>query len=132
MHTGVYPLAYTSPVSKAEYLGGRFLAAFVLHALILLGVQVGSLLAAYGPGANPAIIGPFRPAAYLAAYAFIALTNAFIATTVQFAAALVSGRPVPALDRLYENKLLLADERRALKDGYIFFRTMEHYLQMMD
>ena len=94
VHTGMYPLMYTSPVSKAEYLGGRFLAAFVLHALILLGVQVGSLLAAYAPGANPEIIGPFRPAAYLAAYVFIGLTNAFIATTFQFSVALRSGRPI--------------------------------------
>jgi ABC-type transport system involved in multi-copper enzyme maturation permease subunit len=94
VHTGMYPLTYTSPVSKAEYLGGRFLAAFALHALILLAVQVGSLLAAYAPGVNPEIIGPFRPAAYLAAYGFIGLTNAFIATTFQFSAALLSGRPI--------------------------------------
>ncbi|HEX6901999.1 MAG TPA: M1 family aminopeptidase [Thermoanaerobaculia bacterium] len=94
VHTGMYPLTYTSPVRKAEHLGGRFLAAFVLHALILLAVQVGSLLAAYAPGANPEIIGPFRPAAYLAAYVFIGLTNAFIATTFQFSAALLSGRPI--------------------------------------
>jgi ABC-2 type transport system permease protein len=94
VHTGMYPLTYTSPVSKAEYLGGRFLAAFVLQALILLAVQVGSLLAVYAPGANPEIIGPFRPAAYLAAYAFIGMTNAFIATTFQFSVALLSGRPI--------------------------------------
>ncbi|MDQ3349290.1 MAG: ABC transporter permease subunit, partial [Acidobacteriota bacterium] len=94
VHTGMYPLTYTSPVSKTEYLGGRFLAALVLNALILLGVQVGSLLAAFGPGANPEIIGPFRPAAYLAAYGLIALPNALIATTIQFSAALLSGRPM--------------------------------------
>jgi ABC-2 type transport system permease protein len=94
VHTGMYPLTSTSPVSKAEYLGGRFLAAFVLQALILLAVQVGCLLAVYAPGANPEIIGPFRPAAYLAAYAFIGLTNAFIATTFQFSVALLSGRPI--------------------------------------
>jgi ABC-2 type transport system permease protein len=94
VHSGIYPLIYTSPVSKAEYLGGRFLAALVLNALILIGVQIGSLLAVYAPGGNPDIVGPFRPAAYLAAYGFIALTNALIATTFQFAAALVSGRPM--------------------------------------
>lgn len=94
VHTGMYPLTYTSPVSKAESLGGRFLAAFVLQALILLAVQVGSLLAAYAPGVNPEIIGPFRPAAYLSAYVFIGLTNAFIATTFQFSVALLSGRPI--------------------------------------
>ncbi|HKO91529.1 MAG TPA: hypothetical protein VJU61_10275, partial [Polyangiaceae bacterium] len=94
VHTGLHPLVYASPVSKIEYLGGRFLAAFVLNALILLGVQVGSLLAAYAPGVNPDIIGPFRPAAYVTAYVSIGLTNALIATTMQFSAALLSGRPM--------------------------------------
>jgi hypothetical protein len=90
----MYPFTYTSPVSKAEYLGGRFLAALVVNALILLAVQVGSLLAAYAPGVNPEIIGPFRPVAYLAAYGLIALPNAFIATAIQFSVALLSGRPM--------------------------------------
>jgi ABC-type transport system involved in multi-copper enzyme maturation permease subunit len=92
VQTGMHPITYTMPVSKAEYLGGRFLAGFILNALVLLGVQIGSLLAVYAPGIDPEIIGPFRPAAYLAAYAFIALPNALIATTVQFSSALVSGR----------------------------------------
>ena len=94
VHTGMHPLVYTSPVSKIEYLGGRFLAAFVLNALILLAVQVGSLFAAHLPGVDPEIIGPFRPAAYLAAYGLIALPNALIATAIQFAVALLSGRPM--------------------------------------
>nr|MBA3888808.1 hypothetical protein [Acidobacteriota bacterium] len=92
VQTGMHPLTYSAPVSKAEYLGGRFLAALVLNALILLGVQVGSLLAVYAPGVDPEIVGPFRPAAYLAAYGFIALPNALIATTFQFSSALLSGR----------------------------------------
>ncbi len=96
VHTGMHPLVYASPVSKREYLGGRFLAALVLQSLILLGVQIGSLLAVHGPGANPDIVGPFRPAAYLAAYGFIALPNALVATTVQFSAALRTGRPMAA------------------------------------
>lgn len=94
VQTGMHPLIYTSPVSKLEYLGGRFLAAFILNALVLIGVQIGSLLGVYAGGVDPAIIGPFRPAAYLAAYAFIALPNAFIATTIQFASALFSGRTI--------------------------------------
>ena len=92
--TGMHPLTYTVPVSKAEYLGGRFLAAFVLNALILLAVQAGILLAVYSPGVDPEMIGPFRPAAYLTAYAFIALANAFVATAIQFWAASRNGRPM--------------------------------------
>ena len=94
VHTGMHPLTYSSPVSKTAYLGGRVLAAFVLNCLILLAVQVGSLLAAHAPGVDPEIIGPFRPAAYLAAYGLIALPNALIATAIQFSIALLSGRPM--------------------------------------
>ena len=45
VHAGMHPLTYASPISKTEYLGGRFLAAFALNALILLAVQAGILLA---------------------------------------------------------------------------------------
>jgi ABC-2 type transport system permease protein len=94
VQTGMYPLLFTTPVGKAAYIGGRLLAALALNALILLGVQIGSLLAVYGPGANPDIVGPFRPMAYLAAYGFIGFSNALVATTFQFAMALFSGRPM--------------------------------------
>ena len=104
VHTGMHPLAYTLPVSRAEYLGGRFLAAFALNALVLLGVQAGSLLAVYAPGIDPEIVGPFRPAAYLAAYAFIALPNAFIVAAFQFAFSLFSGR---AMASYFASVLLL-------------------------
>ncbi len=90
--TGMHPLTYTTPVREAEYLGGRFLAAFALNALILLAVPVGIGLGVYLPGVHPEAIGPFRPAAFLTAYGYIALPNAFAATAIQFALAARSGR----------------------------------------
>jgi ABC-2 type transport system permease protein len=101
--TGIHPLTYTAPVSKADYLGGRFLAALVLNALILLAVQAGILLAVYSPGVHPEAIGPLRPAAYLTAYGFIALPNAFVATAIQFSLATRTGRPMAS----YLGSLLL-------------------------
>src|SRR5688572_12228940 len=86
--TGMHPLIYTTPISKAEYLGGRFLAALTVNALLLLAVPMGILLGVYSPGMSPEVIGPFRPAAYLTAYAFLLLPNAFVATALQFALAL--------------------------------------------
>ena len=50
VQTRMHPLVYTTPISKADYLGGRFLAAFVLNALILLAVPLGMLFAVYLPG----------------------------------------------------------------------------------
>jgi ABC-type transport system involved in multi-copper enzyme maturation permease subunit len=92
--TGMHPLTYTVPVRKADYLGGRFLAAFVLNALIMLAVPAGILLAVYTPGVDAQVIGPFRPAAYLAAYVFFALPNAFIGTAIQFSVAALGRRAI--------------------------------------
>jgi len=94
VETGMHPLTYTSPVSKADYLGGRFIAAFVLNALILLAVPAGILLAVYSPEVEAEIRGPFRPAAYLTAYALIALPNAFVATAIQFSFAALGRRAI--------------------------------------
>lgn len=101
--TGMHPLTYTLPISKAEYLGGRFLAALTINAFILVAVQLGAMLAIYSPGVNAEVIGPFRPAAYLTAYAYIALPNAFAATAIQFLFATRSGRPMAS----YVGSLLL-------------------------
>ena len=59
-------------------------AAFAINALILLGTMLAGLIAVYTPGVNGAVVGPFRPEAYLTAYGFLALPNAFIATAIQF------------------------------------------------
>jgi ABC-type transport system involved in multi-copper enzyme maturation permease subunit len=96
VETGMHPLAYTAPVSKGEYLGGRFLAAWLLNALILLGISLGNLLAVYVPGVPAEYIGPFRPAAYLSAYAIIALPNSFVVTAIQFSLAALSRRAMAA------------------------------------
>ncbi|HLM67012.1 MAG TPA: hypothetical protein VK358_05750, partial [Longimicrobium sp.] len=94
VETGMHPLTYTAPVTRAEYLGGRFLAVFALNALILLAVPLGVMLAVYGSGVHAQVLGPFRPAAYLAAYGFLALPNALLGTAVQFAWATLGRRAV--------------------------------------
>ncbi|MDQ3714050.1 MAG: ABC transporter permease [Acidobacteriota bacterium] len=99
VQTRMYPLIYTSPISKFDYLGGRFLASFVINALILLGVPAGILIATYLPGiamylpgVEPEILGSFRAASYLSAYAVIALPNAFFVTTLQFSLSALNRR----------------------------------------
>jgi hypothetical protein len=85
----MHPLVYTTPISKADYLGGRFLAAFVLNALLLLAVPLGMLAALLFPG-----VKPFRPAAYLSSYGVLALPTAFTFTAVQFSLAALKRRAV--------------------------------------
>jgi hypothetical protein len=92
--TQMHPLIYTAPISKADYIGGRFLAALVLNALILLAKPLGILAALYLPGMNQRIVGPLRPAVYLSSYGLLALPTAFAFTAVQFSVAVLKGRAI--------------------------------------
>jgi hypothetical protein len=94
VQTRMHPLVYTTPISKTEYLGGRFLAAFVLNALILLAVPLGMLADFLWPGVKSEIVGPFPPAVYLSAYGVLALPTAFTFTAVQFSLAALTRRTV--------------------------------------
>ena len=91
--TRMDPLIYTAPISKADYLGGRFLAAFVLNALILLAVPL-AMLATLLFSAKPELVSPFRPAVYLSSYGVLALPTAFIFTALQFSLAALKRRAV--------------------------------------
>src|SRR6476660_522330 len=92
--TRMHPLLYTTPISKAEYLGARFLAALVLNALILLMVPAGILLALFVPRVEPEVLGPFQSAAFVSAYLVIALPTACAATAIQFSLAALTRRSV--------------------------------------
>jgi hypothetical protein len=94
VQTRMHPLVYTTPISKTDYLGGRFLAAFVLNALILLAVPLGMLADFLWPGVKSEIVGPFPPAVYLSAYGVLALPTAFTFTAVQFSLAALTRRAV--------------------------------------
>lgn len=94
--TRMQPLTHTAPVSKRDYLGGRFLAALVLNALTMLSVSAGVLLAAYRPGVPDAFVGPFRIEAFAYPYLIIVLPNILLTTAVQFGIATWTRRPVSA------------------------------------
>lgn len=86
----MHPLIFTAPVSKLEYLGGRFFAAFAVNALLILSLPLGVLLSFYLPGMDQEELLPFKPWAYLSVYFLIALPNAFVATAFQFSLAALS------------------------------------------
>ena len=90
--TRVDSLFYTSPVGKRAYVFGRFLGAFAMSALLLLAFPAGCMLATVMPWVDPASLLPFRLSAYVAPYVLFALPNAFVATAVLFATALLTRR----------------------------------------
>jgi ABC-2 type transport system permease protein len=65
-----------------------------LNAVVLLGTQVGAIAAVLVPGVAPEIVAPLRLGTYAAAFVYVALPNAVVGTTMQFAVALRSGRPM--------------------------------------
>jgi ABC-2 type transport system permease protein len=87
--TRLEPLFFTTPIRRSEYLGGRFLAAFALYALLLALVPLGLMLMARFLVA-PELVGPFRPRTYLDAYLLIGLPSAFVTTALLFAVAALS------------------------------------------
>ena len=92
----MHPLTYTAPVSKASYLGGRFLAAFLLNVLIHLTIPIAFMLSFYIRTVEPAHVGSFRSEAFLTTYCYLSLPLAFVATACQFAAAVLNRRAIVA------------------------------------
>ena len=92
MQTRMEPLLYTTPLRKSAYLGGRYLAALTMNALLMAAVPLALMVAGPSAQQEPELVGPFRTASYIAAYALVALPNAFVATAILFAAAALSRR----------------------------------------
>lgn len=90
--TRMYSLTFTAPASKAVYLAARFLAAFAINIVILLSIPAGILVAMQFSGVEGDLLGPFRVAAYLSPFIFLALPNVFFATAIQFSLATLSRR----------------------------------------
>lgn len=92
VQTRMHSLIYTTPTSKAEYLGGRFFAAFALNLLTMLAIPLGILFSFYFSGIEAEILGPFRLVSYLTAFFYITVPNVFTATAIQFSVAALSRR----------------------------------------
>jgi ABC-2 type transport system permease protein len=88
--TGYGPIIRSTPIRKAEYLGGRFLGAFAVAALCLLLVPLGITLGSAMPWVDPAKLGPVRLADHLYGYFVMALPNVLIHSAVFFALATVT------------------------------------------
>ncbi len=87
--TGYGPIIRSTPITKFEYLMGRFLGAFAVAALCMLLVPLAIVLGSMMPWA-PAQFGPHRLADHLYAYFLLALPNLFIHSTIFFALATIT------------------------------------------
>ena len=79
-----HALFYTTPISKAGYLGGRFWGSFVICVLVFLGIVLGAWLGALLPGVEPTKVGPFHASYYLWPFLVMVVPNIFFTGAIFF------------------------------------------------
>lgn len=68
VQTGIEPLMHAA-ITRAAYLGGRFVGAFTLSVFFLLTIPIALIVARFiHPDLTPALAGPFRIAPFLQTY----------------------------------------------------------------
>lgn len=88
--TGYGPIIRSTPITKFQYIIGRFLGAYAIAATCMLVVPIASLLGALMPWANQASLGPNRMTDHLYAYFLIALPNLLMHSAIFFALATIT------------------------------------------
>jgi ABC-2 type transport system permease protein len=95
MHNPIYKdfqyktheLFFTKPVSRFQYIAGRFCGAFVVCIMVFTAAGIGVAIATFMPWMNKEMLGPFMPAAYVQTYAYLVIPNLLITGTIFFAIA---------------------------------------------
>lgn len=88
-------LFFTAPISKFDYLGGRFLGALAIQLLIFSGVGPGAWLGSRMPWLDPTRLGPQDFAAYLQPYLILVLPNLVLLTAIFFCLAALGKKMLP-------------------------------------
>jgi ABC-type transport system involved in multi-copper enzyme maturation permease subunit len=87
---GTAEMLFATPMTKAAYIGGRFLGAWT--AALLIFVPVGLAIAVGGvmPWIEPERVGPFMPGAYASAFLLFVVPNLFFMSAAFFGLATVT------------------------------------------
>jgi ABC-type transport system involved in multi-copper enzyme maturation permease subunit len=95
VEVGMDPLIYTSPVGKAAFLGGRFLGAFAVNAIVMLVIPLGILVATGIASTGAETVGPFNPAAHVQPYFLFQLPNLLLVGAILFAIGMLARQVIP-------------------------------------
>jgi len=89
------PLFYTTPVSKAAFLGGRFAGTLFVNALVTTGIGIGAFVATVTPWVQADKLGPFRAMSYLQPYLGVVLPNLMLTAAIFFALVALTRQMLP-------------------------------------
>jgi ABC-2 type transport system permease protein len=94
---------YTAPISKFDYLGGRFLGALAVQVAIFTSVGLGAWVGTCMPWLDPARVGPQSALAYLQPYFTLVIPNLILTSAIFFALAALGRKMLP----VYAGSVLL-------------------------
>lgn len=86
---------YTAPITKLDYLGGRFLAAFVLQIFIFSSVGLGAWIGTLLPWLDKTRLGPQIVGGYFQPYFITVLPNLLFTTAIFFTLAALTRKMLP-------------------------------------
>lgn len=93
--SGMHPLVFTTPVTKFEYLGGRFAGALLMNLYIFTSIAIGLMLGPLTPGLQASKLGAFRLDAYLHPYLTFVLPNLVFTGALFFSLAALTRKMLP-------------------------------------
>jgi ABC-2 type transport system permease protein len=86
---------YTVPITKFQYLAGRFLGAVAVQVLIFSSVGLGAFVGTKMPWLDPARVGPQSLAAYVQPYFTLVIPNLILTSAIFFALAVLGRKMLP-------------------------------------
>lgn len=86
---------YTAPITKFDYLAGRFLGALAVQLVIFISVGLGAWAGTRVPWLDPARVGPQSFSAYLQPYFTLVIPNLILTTAIFFALASLGRKMLP-------------------------------------
>jgi hypothetical protein len=88
--SGMYQFVFTSPIRKYEYFFGKFIGAFTIAIIPLLGVSLGALIGPMMPWVQPERYGDVIWSSHLHGLAIFAIPNTLIIGVIVYGMALIS------------------------------------------
>ena len=92
---GTHTLFFTTPITRTQYLLGRFLGGFATLVLVFTCFALGLGAATFTPWVPAGQLGPSRLAFYLWPYAVSVLPNLFLVSALAFTLAALTRRMMP-------------------------------------
>jgi len=95
VHTNSTAFFYTAPITKYDYLWGRYLGALAIQLVIFAGVGLGAWIATHLPTMDPTRVGPQNIAAYFQPYFILVIPNLIFISAIFFGLGALGRKMLP-------------------------------------